>query len=289
MSKHTQRGKSQPLHFQATFMVLDLLYRRRNVVEVRIPRTPKGTLSGYFDNHSDLVGAVAPWNGRASIYITINELVPDVLARARNRLQEFATVTTAAEDVRRRRWFAIDVDAVRPRGIPSTDAEMARALARRDEVIAYLSDRGRYPAPLRTMSGNAGWGLWPVDLANSDELTALYRAALTALDQRFSDSTAKVDPAVAEPAQIMKLPMTIAVTGDEIPGRPHRRVEIQFPVPEYLLDPSQADLLTLDQLRWLAAQGSPRRTYSLPPISLGADLLTLFKTKGLYLRELPYA
>jgi hypothetical protein len=288
MSRHTQRGKSQPLHFQATFMVLDLLHRH-GVVEVRIPRTPNGTLSGYFDDRPDLIRAVAPWNGRASIYITLNELVPDVLARARNRLQGFATVTTAAEDVRRRRWFAVDVDAVRLRGIPSTDAEMARALARRDEVIAYLSDHGHFPAPLRTLSGNAGWGLWSVDLANSAEITALYQAALAVLDERFSDQNAKVDPAVAQPAQLTKLPMTIAVTGDEIPGRPHRRVQIQYPVPEHLLDPTQANLVTLDHLRWLAAQGSPRRTYSFPLASKGLDPLTVFRARGLYLRELPDA
>lgn len=204
MTIHRQIATSQPLHVQATFMVLDVLHRH-GVVEVRIPHTPKGTVAGYFDNHPDLIRAVAPWNGRASIFITLNELVPDVLARARNRLKDFVSVTTAAEDVRRRLWFGVDVDAVRPRGISSTDAEMAHALTRRDEVIAYLSDHGKFPTPLRTLSGNAGWSLWAVDLANSAEITALYQAALAVLDERFSDQHAKVDPAVAQPGQLVKL------------------------------------------------------------------------------------
>jgi hypothetical protein len=288
MTTHRQTATSQPLHVQATFMALDVLHRH-GVVEVRIPQTPRGTISGYFDNHPDLIRAVAPWNGRSSIFITLNDLVPAVLARARNRLKDFVSVTTGAEDVRRRFWFGVDVDAVRPRGIPSTDAEMTHALTRRDEVVAYLSDHGKFPPPLRTMSGNAGWALWAVDLANSAEITALYQVALAVLDERFSDQHAKVDPAVAQPAQLVKLPMTIAVTGDEIPGRPHRRAQIQCPVPEHLLDPSQADLVTLDQLRWLAAQGSRRRTYSLPLASKGLDPLTVFKARGLYLRELPDA
>ena len=252
------------------------------------PPDSQGHRLWYFDNHADLVRAIAPWNGRTPIYLSINELVPDVLARARNRLKEFATVTTAGEDVRRRRWLALDVDAVRPRGIPSTDAEMARALARRDEVIAYLSDRGKFPAPLRTMSGNGGWGLWSVDLANSDEITALYRAALAVLDQQFSDQDAKVDPAVAGPGQLMKLPMTIAVTGDEIPGRPHRRVEIQPPIPLHLIEPGAAKLASLEPLRWLASQHTPaKRTYSLPPASHATDVVELFKAMDFYIRELP--
>jgi len=269
-------------------MALDLLHPRRDVIEARIPRTPKGTVSGYFDNYADLLRAIAPWNGRASIYLTINELVPDVLARARNRLKEFATVTTAGEDVRRRRWLAVDVDAVRPRGIPSTKAEMARALARRDEVIAYLSDRGQYPAPLRTMSGNGGWSLWAVKLDNSVEVTALYQAALAVLDQRFSDNTARVDPTVVQPAQLIKVPMTIAVTGDPISERPHRRVEIQSPIPLHLVEPDTDELVSLEQLRWLASQRTPpKHTYSLPPASHATDVVELFKAMDFYIRELP--
>jgi hypothetical protein len=270
------------------FMALHLLRRRSRVREVRLFRTPKGTLSGYFDNDVDLVDALAPWNGLASIYSTLNELVPDVLARACNRLREFAPFATTRDDVRRRLWFPLDVDAVRSRGIPSTDAEMARALARRDEVIAYLCTDGHFPAPLRTLSGNAGWGLWPVDLPNSNEITALCRAALVVLDERFSDQSAKVDPAVAEPAQLMKLPGTLSVTGDEIPGRPYRPVGFQPPIPLHLLE--DPDLVTIEHLKWLAGRGVPsKQTYSFPAPAGAIDLVDLFKAKGLYLRELPHA
>jgi hypothetical protein len=134
------------------------------------------------------------------------------------------------------------------------------------------------------LSGNGGWALWPVDLPNTEEVSTLYRAALKALDQRFSDGAAKVDPAVHSAAQLMKLCTTVAVTGDTIPGRPRRRVITQG-IPLHLLEGPR--LVVMEQLQWLAGQVRlTNPSYSLPPSPGTPNLVDLFKTKGLYRRRL---
>ncbi len=112
-------------------------------------------------------------------------------------------MTTAAEDVLRRLWFPVDYDPARPRGIPATDAEVAAALQRRDDVIAYLRDAG-WPEPLGLLSGNGNWTLFRVDLPNTEEVSRLFQQALGALSARFSDKIVTIDRAVYQPAQLFE-------------------------------------------------------------------------------------
>src|SRR4030095_14299021 len=93
-------------------------------------------------------------------------------------------------------------------------------------------------------------------------------------------------PPVYHPAQLVKLPGTIAVKGDPIPGRPHRRATIQPPLPLHLIE--EPELVTIDQLRWLAAQSRERGARRSFPTRSGAiDLVALFKARNLYRRALP--
>src|SRR6266478_3433236 len=127
---------------------VSLLHPRGGIFECRMFGSSKGTICGYFDNFFDLGRALEPWHGRVSIYASINALKPELLARARNRLVAFARVATSAEDVIARQWFPMDVDSVRPRGIPADEHELQAALGRRDEVVRYLSEAGGFPPPL---------------------------------------------------------------------------------------------------------------------------------------------
>src|SRR5438045_2160135 len=96
---------------------LKQLHRHGTVVEVRILNTHRGTVSGYFDDLEMLARAIAPWDGKASIYATVNPVNPDLLKRAPNRVIHFAKTTTKDAEVLRRFWFLLDVDAVVPRGV----------------------------------------------------------------------------------------------------------------------------------------------------------------------------
>src|SRR2546425_6116015 len=136
-------GVREAVPVRATASVLDgvrLVARHGGVVEVRILGTRKGTVSGYFDALDALARAVEPWDGQAPIYATLNPVRPDLLARAVNRLREYAKETTSDRDIVRRAWLVIDCDPARPKGISATGEELAAALARRNEIVAFLQE-----------------------------------------------------------------------------------------------------------------------------------------------------
>jgi hypothetical protein len=256
------------------------LARPGRIVEVRILGTPRGAVSGYFDDLEILARAVAQWDGRANIYVTLNPVNPALLARARNRLREYAKTTTTDRDVICRAWFPIDLDPKRPTGISSTAEELAAALTRRNEVMGFLRDLG-FPDGIRAMSGNGGHALYAVDLPNDDVATKLFENALKALKKRFGDNAVDVDGSVFNAARIWKLYGTIAVKGDATPERPHRRAEIEHV-------PGALELADRDVLVALAAMVPPARMVSaptgrtLPPL----DLVGLVQGRGWYLRAL---
>src|SRR4030095_6443670 len=119
-----------------------LLVEPRSVVEVRAPRSRRGTLSGYFDDTTALVNAVAALNGDApAMYVTLNPVQPALLARARNRIAAYAIHTTSDGDVLARRWLLLDFDPIRPSGISSTDAEHTAAVDAAHACRTWLVDR----------------------------------------------------------------------------------------------------------------------------------------------------
>jgi hypothetical protein len=259
-----------------------LLARHGGAVEVRILKTSKGTVSGYFDDLDALVRAVTPWDGRATVYVTANPVRADLLARAHNRLREFAREATADRDVVRRAWFLTDFDPVRPAGISSTDGELAAAIARRNDAVAFLRELD-FPEPAEAMSGNGAHAIWAIDLPNDDEATRLVERALKSLKARFTDDVVTVDEAVFNAARIWKLYGTVAVKGDATVDRPHRRAVLER-VPAL-------ELLDRDRLRRLAALApASAASYSLPPAQGAAldaiDFVGAFQSRGWYLRAL---
>jgi len=71
-----------------------VLYRPGDVIEVRAPKAGRdGTISGYFDDPEQLALAVYALDGKApGVYLTLSPLRPELLARARNRLEKAAAV-----------------------------------------------------------------------------------------------------------------------------------------------------------------------------------------------------
>jgi len=111
---------------------LDLIVEPNAVVELRVPHSRRGTLSGYFDDVDALVNIAADLSGRVEgVYVTLNPVDRALLARAVNRVSEYAKHTTADNNIVRRRWMLVDFDPVRPSGISSTDEEHQRGRVRR--------------------------------------------------------------------------------------------------------------------------------------------------------------
>ncbi|MBV9622968.1 MAG: hypothetical protein JOZ14_03210, partial [Acidobacteria bacterium] len=188
---------------------IDLLTRRYpagSIIELRVldypnPNGRAQRVSGFYDDPAKLAADAAECNQLANVYVTLNpvrrswqladngayniDAAPEQNQSIRTSRQKgqpeyecSALRTTADEDILRRQWVLVDIDAGQPPGTSSTDAEKKDALLLGDEVLNYLIDRG-FPEPSLCDSGNGGHALIPVDLDNSPENTDLVKRFLS--------------------------------------------------------------------------------------------------------------
>jgi hypothetical protein len=212
---------------------LALFVRHDDVCELRALKvftrqyTKPRTEAGFFDGqHLDIMAEEAmrltPFAG--GVYLTINPLKSEILARCANRIKIAETGDLAGDQhISRRRWLYVDVDPVRIAGIGATDAEKASAFAVADVLRRHLAELG-YPDPIFADSGNGCHLFYAVDLPVDDG--GLVKRCLETLAEQFDTADAKVDISVYNAARIAKIPGTIARKGDATPDRPHRRGRI---------------------------------------------------------------
>ena len=107
------------------------------------------TVAGYFTDWELLVSAAAGLEA-AGVYVTLNPVLPALLARAANHLIDVGAGNSLAgdADIVARRWLPVDCDAVRPAGISATDEEHRLALDRARDIREHLAGRGG-PRPVR--------------------------------------------------------------------------------------------------------------------------------------------
>ncbi|MCX6701039.1 MAG: hypothetical protein NTV68_14165 [Methanomicrobiales archaeon] len=228
---------------------LTTLFPKDGIIELRA-LTDHSVHSGYFDDFGLLAEKACVLDGLSEvsgIYVTLNTIKPALLSRRSNRVKMnlgYKTPTTGDGDVLSRRWLPIDLDPVRPSGVSSTDGEHDAALARAEQIAAWLSEQG-FPEPVRADSGNGAHLLYRIDLPNDEAATALIKGCLVALDLLFSDDAVVVDPANFNAGRIWKLYGTISRKGDNTTERPHRRSRL-ISVPDPVV------LLSVDLLRTLS-------------------------------------
>ena len=201
--------------------------------------------SGYFDDLTAAEKAIEALDaaGPDGIYLTPNPVLPDLLSRRANRIKgplAKKDSSTSDGDIIGRRWLLVDVDPARPAGVSSSDEEHTAALMRAADIAAALGERG-WPAPVAGDSGNGAHLLYRLDLPNDEQVTALIKAALVALDGLFSDPAASVDTAVFNASRIWKVYGTVARKGDNTATRPHRRSRL-------LSVPDTIETVTREQL-----------------------------------------
>ncbi len=229
-----------------TARALRFLAAPGQVTEMRVMGVDgkKRTDSGYFDDMKKLAQAAARYDGRAeAVYITLNPVNPDLLARANNRMKEWAKNTTNDREITGRRWLLIDCDPVRPSGISSTQDEYKAAERRAQQIHRTLQAEG-WPIPVAASSGNGFHLLYRIDRPCDDD--RLVERVLKALAFRFDDDTVQVDTSVHNPARLCKLYGTMACKGDDTPERPHCRAELVYV-------PSDMGVVTPDLLEAVAA------------------------------------
>lgn len=193
-----------------------------------------GVASGYFDNPEDLADKVKHFSGEMNIYITLNPVLDDLLARCKNDLRENPDATTSDDDITRLKWLMVDVDPERPSGISSTEEELEKSIDLAREIKSDLSGLG-WPEPALARSGNGAHLLYSIDLPNDDESRKLTRGVLDGISFRHSTPDVKVDRSTHSPAQLCKLYGTVAIKGDDTGERPHRLSRL-LDIPEEVED-----------------------------------------------------
>lgn len=194
------------------------------VVELRALGVERGgTCSGYFDDAERLIEAACELSGRAEgIYITLNPVNRELLARAKNRARPYARYTTSDDDVTERRWMVVDVDPVRPRGISATDEEQAAAFDRAATVRRFIATHIEKQPSYVASSGNGCHLGYRYRRPNNLEAKESLQSFLRALSIRFSDEIAHVDATLFNAARITRFYGTCAKKGDATSSRPHR-------------------------------------------------------------------
>ncbi len=235
---------------------ISLLAGHGGVVELRILHAEKaGTVSGYFDSeHSQALAEEAfRWSGLVSaVYVTLNPVHRDLMARASNRAKPFAKETTADAHILRRFWFMIDFDPKRPSGISATHAEHQAAIDLAIQCLDWLMAMG-FPASIVADSRNGAHLLFRCDLPNELAITELFKRCLGAIAAKWDNAAVTVDRMFYNAARIWKLYGTAAAKGDDLPERPHRVARI-LEVPERLhVVPRE----TFDALAGMAVKAAP--------------------------------
>ena len=232
---------------------LTLWFQPGDVFEIRALGATTGmntrphTESGYFDfehaaEAADAIGKIRSADG---VYVTINPVKRDLLARAVYKLRFGKDLQTTADgNIVRRRWMLVDCDPVRESGIASTDAEHDLAIGKAKEIRDGLASLG-WPTPILSDSGNGAHLFYRVDLPADDG--GLVQNALAVLHSA-SDEHVEVDVSVFNPARIVRVPGTMNRKGDDadgkVCGRPHRMAKI-LEVPETI------SVVTEEQLKAL--------------------------------------
>ena len=164
---------------------LKLLFEPGQVVELRVLRSGKSVVAGYFNDPEKLVLEAARWSGNASsVCITLNLVDPNLLARAENHASYHAANRTSDTEVEGRRWLLIDLDPKRPTGISSTDEEHSLALGKAKEIRPWLQSLG-WSQPIFADSGNGAHLLYQIDLPNDAASRDLIKRVLESIGFRF--------------------------------------------------------------------------------------------------------
>lgn len=206
---------------EAIISNINALRSEGDITEVRILNSKNGTISGYFDDPKKLAKAIQSYLGVHNIYMTLNPVSPEILARSANRLTTYCKQVTNDSEIDRLEFLMIDLDPKRKTGIAATDEEHEAARQKAIVIMEFLREQG-FPEPLLCDSGNGYHILYYIQLINSPENVVLLKTVLAALDFLFSDETVEVDRTTYNPSRITRLYGTKNCKGDNLPDRPHR-------------------------------------------------------------------
>lgn len=237
--QNKERRAERDRRGQECLEFLKVLHPQGSVFEIRAlavgGKDPRKD-SGYFDDPLKAAQAVIKLDEEQpprGIYVTLNPVIKDLLARSNNRLTDWAKTMSGDVDVVTRRWLFVDLDPERPIGISATSSEKQAAIERAEAVREWLMSEFGFGEPVECDSGNGRYLLWPIDLSNDEHSTALVRDVLTTISEHCGTTAVKIDTKVSNASRILRLPGTFNRKGDSTEDRPHRLAAV-VQVPDYL-------------------------------------------------------
>ena len=237
---------------------LSSLFLPGDIVELRALEVGGKTQAGYFSDFDKLAHEAERLSGQASgVYVVLNQINKDLLARSQNRITILKNLTQDA-DITLRRWLPLDIDAKRPVGISSTTEEHEAALATATSIKMHLMEKGfQDNSILIGDSGNGAHVLARVNLPNDEETKAIVQSCIRAIAAKFDSAQVTIDQAVFNASRIWKVPGTMARKGDSTETRPHR-------IARLLNVPASITVARIELVKALAAAGprsdAPQRT-----------------------------
>ena len=237
-------------------------------------------LSGMFDDPGALRSAIAERADAGNLYTSVN--APRQLTVSNSMSDRALSDSDIAFVVR----LPLDFDPDRPAGTPSTDGELAAAVAQRNRLVQALASLG-WPTPATAVSGNGAHALYrvrlPADSSTKEMLTAVYRG----LKSDFGTPEVQFDTSVRNPARIWRLYGCVNRKGTPTLDRPHRAAVARIPARWEAVSPRQVEALAASYARQ-PTQAPPRPA---PRVDSDGDFSTLdvagwFAAHGHYRRPL---
>lgn len=206
---------------------LKVFFHPGDTVELRALKVNgKYTHAGYFRDFELLAKEASGLSGQAQgVYIVLNKINPALFARAANRIVIGPENLTRDKDVIKRIWLPIDIDAIRPAGISSSDEEHKLAIETAYQISNYLKGFG-FNYIVVGDSGNGGHVLARIELPNNTDSENKIKLCIAGVAKKFDSESVSIDQTVFNAARIWKLPGTLARKGDNIPERPHRMARL---------------------------------------------------------------
>jgi hypothetical protein len=233
------------------------LFMPGQVIEIRVPGK-YGAISGYFDDREKLAKTVRDLSDSGehdAVYYTLNPCNGALLSRLPpNKTHSDVKTTTTDAEIERRRWFFLDFDPKRPKGVSATKEEVSAAKRLMLKVAKRLRSMG-WPLPVIALSGNGYHLLYRVDEPNDAETTELFKNCLRAIAAQFPDDEVEIDTKVYNAARITKAYGSLAAKGVDTEERPHRFSKL-------LYVPKAIAVVTRAQMKELAGMLAPAKERS---------------------------
>lgn len=133
-------------------------------------------------------------------------------------------------DVGTIRAIFLDCDAIRPKGISSTEEQLREAWFVADSIESWFAELLGHPFSIgHGCSGNGYFALIAIEPVQwSKDTTARISRLLGLLNTKFGTATVKIDASVANPARLMPAPGTMKRKGTNTTERPHRMTSFSF-------------------------------------------------------------